>query len=57
MVIVIISKGIENNPMAVNIMPTAIEGIKITTAATYIDLNNISNIRNIAIKTKDSVLI
>ena len=57
MVIVIISRGIENKLIVVNIIPTAILGIKITTNAVKNDLNNTNNIKKIAINTNDKVFI
>ena len=57
MVIVIISSGIENILIVVNIIPTAMQGINITTDAVKNDLNKTKSIKKIAIKTKDKVLI
>ena len=57
MVIVIISRGIENKLIVVNIIPTAMQGIKITTDAVKNDLNSTNSIKKIEIKTNDKVLI
>jgi hypothetical protein len=57
MVIVIISSGIENKLIVVNIIPTAMQGINITTDAIKNDLNRTNSIKKIAIKTNDKVLI
>jgi hypothetical protein len=57
MVIVIISSGIENKLIVVNIIPTAMQGINITTDAVKNDLNRTNSIKKIAIKTNDKVLI
>jgi hypothetical protein len=57
MVIVIISSGIENKLIVVNIIPTAMQGINITTDAVKNDLNRTNSIKKIATKTNDKVLI